>query len=356
MHRSLHPATLKHAASQQVAKPSRSERFTSAASHQAQATTPTVRSSVAEHGLLLALGLALLLALVGHSIYPLTPDRAATLVQALGLHAHTGGHVFADTRTLWGVVNAGDVLSNLPFMVFGVWGVVLTGLLRRQIGSTHMVLLGVFFVGLGLTTVGSMAYHLRPDDASLFWDRAGMAVAFAGVLGLAAAERVSHRSGVWTALAVLMGAGVSLLVWRNSADVLPWVVVQFGGMALVVALAFRRSIISPVGNVSNGGNNGNNGNNFGDVSNNGNNGCNDGNGNGNSNGSNGGNSISPSTSISLWTLIAFYALAKVLESSDHAVFELTNHWISGHSLKHIAASLAALPVIRALQSRIHHAP
>jgi hypothetical protein len=344
MHRSLHPATLKHAAPQQVAKPSRSERFTSTASHQAQATTPTVRGSVAEHGLLLALGLALLLALVGHSVYPLTPDRAAALVQALGLHAHTGGHVFADTRTLWGVVNAGDVLSNLPFMVFGVWGVVLTGLLRRQIGSTHTVLLGVFFVGLGLTTVGSMAYHLRPDDASLFWDRAGMAVAFAGVLGLAAAERVSHRSGVWTALAVLLGAGVSLLVWRSSADVLPWAVVQFGGMALVVALAFRRSIISRVGNVSNNG---------GNISNNGNN---DNNGGNDGNGSNGGHSISRSTSISLWALIAFYALAKVLESSDHAVFELTNHWISGHSLKHIAASLAALPVIRALQSRMYHAP
>ena len=43
------------------------------------------------------------------------------------------------------------------------------------------------------------------------------------------------------------------------------------------------------------------------------------------------------------------AIAKMLEGSDAAVFELTQQWMSGHTLKHIAASLAALPVLVALR-------
>src|SRR5262245_4021857 len=33
-------------------------------------------------------------------------------------------HNFADQRTLWNVPHALNVLSNLPFIVFGVWGAV----------------------------------------------------------------------------------------------------------------------------------------------------------------------------------------------------------------------------------------
>ena len=34
-------------------------------------------------------------------------------------------HVFADQRSLLGVPNFGDVVSNLPFAVVGLWGLVL---------------------------------------------------------------------------------------------------------------------------------------------------------------------------------------------------------------------------------------
>jgi len=52
----------------------------------------------------------------------------------------------------------------------------------------------VFFVGFVLTAIGSAWYHLDPDDRGLAWDRMGMVVAFAGVLGLVAAHRVSVRA------------------------------------------------------------------------------------------------------------------------------------------------------------------
>jgi hypothetical protein len=49
-------------------------------------------------------------------------------------------------------------------------------------------------------------------------------------------------------------------------------------------------------------------------------------------------------------VIVFYVLAKLFELGDATVFELTGHLVSGHTLKHLAAALAAWPVIRALGS------
>jgi hypothetical protein len=84
-------------------------------------------------------------------------------------------HAFADQRHLLGLPCALDVLSNLPF--------------------------ALFFAGLVLTALCSAWYHLRPDDAGLAIDRLGMVSAFAGLLGLAAADRISARAGLWTAAA-----------------------------------------------------------------------------------------------------------------------------------------------------------
>jgi hypothetical protein len=58
---------------------------------------------------------------------------------------------------------------------------------------------------------------------------------------------------------------------------------------------------------------------------------------------------SKSLGISLYAVVAWYALAKVFESNDHAIFEATGQWVSGHTLKHLTASLAALPIIFTIQ-------
>jgi hypothetical protein len=48
-------------------------------------------------------------------------------------------------------------------------------------------------------------------------------------------------------------------------------------------------------------------------------------------------------------LIGLYALAKLLELGDEAVFHATGDGVSGHSLKHLVAGLAAWPVLRAMR-------
>ncbi|MDF0520540.1 hypothetical protein P0R31_25170 [Bradyrhizobium yuanmingense] len=203
---------------------------------------------------------------------------------------------FIDDRTWLGVPNAGDVLSNLAFLAMGVWGS--ERLRARQdapVGASW------FFVGLILTCLGSGFYHLDPDAPQrLVADRLGMAVAFAGFLGIAASERISTRAGE-AVLVLTMIAGL-LAAWVARENLTPWVVVQFGGMALAMGLAFTRPRPGALG-------------------------------------------------VPLGGVIVFYVLAKLFELGDVTVFEATGHMVSGHTLKHLAAALAAWPVIRALGYR-----
>lgn len=228
----------------------------------------------------------LLLALIGPAI-------------AQGTHHHD----FADRRT-WGfLLNAGDVLSNLPFAVWGMVGLV--NLFRPHghydcLDASQRRLAALFFVGLLVAAIASAWYHWQPADSRLVVDRFGMVVAFAGLLGLAASDRVSSRGGWWLALAVLACGPLSIAHWSISGNVLPWAVVQFGGMALLLRLAFLKPL--------------------------------------------------PDALAVRWGLvIALYLFAKVLEQTDVAVYALTSGLVSGHSLKHIVASCAAWPVIKAMQ-------
>ena len=82
----------------------------------------------------------------------------------------------------------------------------------------------------------------RRTTAGLAVDRAGMAVAFAGLLGLAGC-RPHQRPGRlrrWRWRCWCSGP-LAVLAWLRTGNVLPWAVVQFGGMALVLALAWSRA-------------------------------------------------------------------------------------------------------------------
>ncbi len=211
-------------------------------------------------------------------------------------------HAFADQRMWGGIPFAMDVLSNLSFAAWGLAGCLsLFGLLRRAKLSTEQALAGLFFAGLVLTTAASSWYHLQPDDAGLGVDRLGMVIAFAGLLGMAVAGRISHRAGAAMAGAVLLLGPMSVWFWLASGNVLPWLVIQFGGMALIVWMAF----IKP---------------------------------------------LEGGLALRWGAVIAIYVIAKLLEVADHQIYELTSHAISGHTLKHLVASLAAWPVLTAVVS------
>lgn len=254
-----------------------------------------------ERGLLFTFALLALVALFG----PALPAAEVAIAS-----------VFADDRSWHGLPNAMDVLSNLPFLLIGFWGLYRL----NRIDRAHQEALAqfplappandppdntldcawLFFAGLVATAAGSAFFHLMPDGARLAADRAGMAVAFAGLIGIAVCERVSQRAGWPAAWFVLMAGLLSAEVFQESGNVLPWAIVQFGGMALVLTLALATPMRGAVG-------------------------------------------------LKLGWVICFYALAKVSELADHAIYEATQQVVSGHTLKHLTASLAGLPVLAALR-------
>lgn len=213
-------------------------------------------------------------------------------------HLYAHGHPFVDARTLWGIPNAIDVLSNAPMALAGLLG--LWTLRDRVLPGATQAALRVFFTGLLVTGAGSALYHWSPDATGLVADRLGMAVTFAGALALAAAERVGQAQGRPLLVVAFMAAVLSAVLPFTHGNVLPWAVVQFGGVALMAWAALQPPASAAIG-------------------------------------------------VHVGALIAWYALAKVLELGDAAVFHATGEWVSGHSLKHLAAALAAWPVIAAVR-------
>ncbi len=204
-------------------------------------------------------------------------------------------HHFADTRTVLGVPNGLDLLSNLAFAVVGLAG--LWVLLRGRADlrdPRERWPWGVFFVGVTLTSVGSAWYHLAPSNETLVWDRMPMAVAFMGLFAAVIAERIDFRAGLrLLGLLVLLGVG-GVLFWYftqrsgNGGDLRPYALVQFYpalSIPLVLVLFPRRYTLA-VGFVG------------------------------------------------AWLA---YGLAKVAELGDVPIFRLGGV-VSGHTLKHLVAA------------------
>src|SRR5262245_22076022 len=81
-------------------------------------------------------------------------------------------HLFADTRAGWGIPNARNVLSNVPFVLVGVLGLWTVWpsrengpvLFESPVERWPYV---VFFAGFALTGLGSAYYHLAPGNETL---------------------------------------------------------------------------------------------------------------------------------------------------------------------------------------------
>ncbi|HEX3470244.1 MAG TPA: hypothetical protein VHT28_03585 [Silvibacterium sp.] len=222
-------------------------------------------------------------------------------------------HNFANQHSFLGIPNFSDaVVSNIPFAIFGAWGLVFLLRLKPEQISEHFLdrrerwPYVVLFIGVFLTAFGSMYYHLAPGNERLLWDRLPMTIAFMSVVAAMIAERISLRAGLWLLpVLVLVGMG-SALQWymselRGAGDL------RFYGAVQAYAVLFLVSIVL----------------------------------------------LFPSRytrGSDLLIAAGFYVLAKVLELLDHQIFSL-GQIVSGHSLKHVAAALAGYWILRMLQRR-----
>lgn len=139
------------------------------------------------------------------------------------LHQDQSYHQFADRRTILGVPNFWDVISNVPFLIVGAMGLVTF----RDFAS-RLLFLGVFF-----TAFGSGYYHLAPDNARLFWDRLPMTIVFMSLLALAMNERT-------LVVPFVMVGVVSVVWWRLTDNLWLYGFVQFVPMVVLLIIAIRR--------------------------------------------------------------------------------------------------------------------
>ena len=144
-------------------------------------------------------------------------------------------HAFADSRPLLGIPNFWNVISNLPFIVVGV-----VGLARFRREPTPAAL----FFGILLTGFGSWYYHLAPDDSSLFWDRLPMTIGFMALLSAALGERFGKATGDFALWPLLAVGAASLIWWRWTGDLKPYVWVQFYPCLILPILYWRFPVMT----------------------------------------------------------------------------------------------------------------
>jgi len=207
-------------------------------------------------------------------------------------------HRFADQRTMLGIPNAFNVLSNVGFVAVGALG--LRRLARAGPGRERPAFL-ILFTSVALTGAGSAYYHVAPSSATLFWDRLPMAVAFASLTALTLGERVSPRAGPSLLAALVVISVASVVSWRlgesaGAGDLRLYGLVQFLPMVLIpLALALFPMRWLRAGD--------------------------------------------------LVGVLGWYAASKLLEALDAPIFALAGV-VSGHTLKHLAAATAAAWLLR----------
>ncbi len=156
------------------------------------------------------------------------------------------------------------------------------------------------FAGVALTAFGSAYYHLAPNNAALFWDRAPMAVVFMAVFTLVLADRLG-RGAEWLLLPLIfLGLG-SVVYWRHSGDLRLYILVQYFPVLAILLLV---ALFPP---------------------------------------------RYPGTSL-LPGVAGWYGAAKIFEVLDRWIFSLGGV-VSGHTLKHVAAGLATYCILRFARDR-----
>ena len=209
-------------------------------------------------------------------------------------------HEFADRHTFFGIPNFGNVASNLPFMLVGVFGLLKTSSVADpSIRIAYVVLC----IGVTLVGFGSAFYHYAPSTPALFWDRLPMTIAFMALLSIVVSDRISERIGrlmLWP-LIIIGVASVAYWNWsegQGQGDLRAYGLVQFLSMLLIALMLLTCS----ARNLS---------------------------------------------SRWLWGSLGTYAVAKVAEYFDAAIYNATGV-MSGHSIKHVLGAISVLMIVFAV--------
>ncbi len=247
---------------------------------------------------------------------------AAALISLIGLLLHgplaqdVTYHAFADDRPWLGIENGADVASNVPFLFVGLAGFLALLRARRSPRPPPRwvaIGFGLLSFGVATTAIGSSIYHLDPSNETLVYDRLPMSLGFAALSALVLGERLGARIGrVALMPAVVLGVA-SVCLWAASLDghggddLRVYAFVQYFTLLTLVTLL----VLVPEPRA---------------------------------------------TRRFLFHAVLAYGLAKLLEQLDGTVLRATGGLVSGHTLKHVAAAVAAYCLVRWFSAGVSSTP
>ena len=216
-------------------------------------------------------------------------------------------HQFADQRSFFDIPNTLDVTSNLFFALIGISGLFHLCVRRSLlIVQSLLPVYVLFFVALVAIAPGSVYYHWNLDNQSLAWDRLPMTLVFMSFFSIIIGERVSQRLAKLIFLPLLIVGVWSIVYWYQGestghGDLRPYGLVQYLPMLLIplILLSFKPKF---------------------------------------------------SSDRAIWWFCGCYLIAKGFELLDHQIFDFLGI-ISGHSLKHLVASIGCLIYLKYLRYR-----
>ena len=217
-------------------------------------------------------------------------------------------HQFADDRTIFGVANFLNVISNLPFAVVGIFGIgIMYSKQNIELASSVRFIYLIFFVGLVLVSLGSVYYHLSPQNSTLVWDRLAIVISLMSFFSIVIAEFIDERLSKSLFVPLLVTGLISVLYWYWSeqagrGDLSAYGLVQFLPLIIMPAIFVMRT-------------------------------------------------SQFTHSVCFWLVLICYVIAKGFELADFQVYELTGA-ISGHSLKHFISAIGPALFCLALIKRV----
>lgn len=247
------------------------------------------------NGVALMLGMALGLGVLAFRLPPM-PQPASY-------------HQFADQRPWLGIPNFANVASNLAFAIVGLCGMRLLprpdrlkdSFLENRERRPYILA----FAGLLLTAVGSAYYHLAPNNSRLVWDRLPMTIVFGSLIAVVIAEFINLEAGVKLLPFLIAIAAGSVVQWyydelHGHGDLRIYAAVQVYSALILLMPVLLKSRYS--------------------------------------------------RRMDFAIVFGFYALAKLFELADKSILRF-GHFVSGHTLKHVAAAMAGYWVLVMLKRR-----
>ncbi|MEH6535436.1 MAG: ceramidase domain-containing protein [Psychroserpens sp.] len=205
-------------------------------------------------------------------------------------------HDFIDSKKHFDISNFWNVVSNVPFFIVG-----LLGLMKLNLFTKLHIQYSILFIGILLVSIGSSYYHLNPNNDTLVWDRLPMTVAFMALFSILISENVNDKIGRKILLPLLVLGLASVIYWLLKNDLRPYVLIQFCPIIImpIILVCFESKYSSVSG---------------------------------------------------YWFLLLAYIVAKLLEYFDAQAYAIFK--ISGHSLKHIISAIGLFALYVYYKNRI----